>query len=83
MLRCIMSITNEGTFERGKLPDGRLYTIDNITLKMSDGKRLKRYAVCLNWCWKTNQIMSLREAREEVQRLKDEAEQAKYYAMGI
>ncbi|MBR2681342.1 MAG: hypothetical protein IKE23_11450 [Exiguobacterium sp.] len=83
MLRCIMSITNEGRFERGTLADGRWYSIDNITLKMSDGKRLKRYAVCVNGRWNSNQTMTLREARAEVQRFKDEAEQAKYYAMGI
>ena len=81
--RCIMCITNEGTFEKGRISNSEWYTIDNITLKMSDGKRLKRYAVCVNGRWKSNQQMTLREAREEVARLKEEAQAAQYYAMFI
>ena len=68
MLRCIMGITNEGRFERGKFANGQWYSIDNITVKMSDGKRLKRYAVCLNGRWNSNQMMTLREARAEIAR---------------
>lgn len=83
MLDCIMCITNEGKFESGKIDGRTWYTIDRITVKMLSGKRLRRYAVCVNGTWKSNQQMSLREAREEVQRMKDEAEQTRYYAMYI
>ena len=83
MLDCVMCITNEGHFERGWISGGTWYTIDRITVKMASGKRFKRYAVCVNGTWKTNQQMTLREARAEVKRLKDEAESAKYYAMYI
>lgn len=83
MLDCIMCITNEGHLERGMIDGGTWYTIDIITVKMASGKRFRRYAVCINGTWKTNQQMTLREAREEIQRMKDEAEQAKYYAMDI
>lgn len=67
-----MCITNEGTHERGELSKGHWYTIDDITLKMSDGRRLKRYAVCVDGRWESNQQMTLREARAEVERLKHE-----------
>ena len=80
---CVMCITNEGTFEKGRISDSQWYTIDNITLKMSDGRRLKRYAVCVNGRWNSNLQMSLREARAEVARLKEEARAAKYFAMYI
>ena len=83
MIDCIMCISNKGILERGKISDAAWYTIDLIELKMASGKRLTRYAVCVNGTWKTNQQMSKRDARAEVQRLKDEAEQAKYYAMNI
>ena len=83
MLDCIMCITNEGHLERGMIDGVTWYTMDIITVKMASGKRFRRYAVCVNGRWKSNQQMTLREARAEVQRLKDEAEQAKYYAMNI
>ena len=83
MLDCIMCITNEGSFIKGRIDYHTWYTIDKITLKMASGKRLRRYAVCVNGTWKSNQQMSLREAKAEVKRLKDEAVQAAYYAMNI
>ena len=83
MLDCIMCITNKGTLERGRISGATWYTIDLIELKMRSGKRLTRYAVCVNGTWKTNQQMTKREARAEVQRMKEEAEQATYYAMNI
>lgn len=83
MLDCVMCITNEGILEKGKIDGSTWYTIDRITVKMASGKRFKRYAVCVNGRWKSEQQMSLHEARAEVQRLKDEAEQAQYYAMNI
>ena len=70
MLDCIMCISNTGTFERGQLGKCHWYTIDNIVLKMASGKRLKRYAVCVDGRWKSDQQMTLREAREEVEKLK-------------
>ena len=83
MLDCIMCISNTGILERGWIGDGHWYTIDNIVLKMKSGKRLKRYAVCVDGCWKSNQQMTLREARAEVSRLQEETRAAKYYAMNI
>lgn len=83
MLDCVMCISNEGTFERGELSSGHWYTIDNITLKMSSGKRLKRYAVCLDGRWKSNQQMSLKEAREEVERLKRDFSTEKFKPIPI
>ena len=83
MIDCVICITNEGHIEKGRIDGRTWYTIDNITVKMASGKRRRRYAVCVNGTWKTNQQMSLREARAEVKRLKDEAEAAQYYAMNI
>ena len=83
MLDCVMCITNEGKLESGKIDGSMWYTIDRITVKMASGKRFRRYAVCVNGRWKSNQQMTLREARAEIQRMKDETEQAKYYAMNI
>ena len=83
MIDCIMCITNEGVLERGNICGGHWYTIDRITVKMRSGKRLKRYAVCHNGRWQSNQTMTLREAREEVTRLREEYESAQYYAMNI
>ena len=70
MLRCIMCVTNEGTFERGRLDAKHWYNIDRITLKMSDGKRLRRYAVGVDGSWNSSHQMTLREAREKVESLK-------------
>ena len=78
-----MCITNKGIVERGRISVSEWYTIDLIEIKMSSGKKRTRYAVCINGRWQTNQQMTLREARAEVQRRKDEAEQAVYYAMNI
>ena len=65
-----MCITNEGVLERGTLDKTHWYTLDRITLKMSDGSRLKRYAVCVNGTWHSNQQMTLREARAHIEQLK-------------
>lgn len=83
MLDCVMSITNTGIFERGQISPVKWYTIDKVILKMRSGKRLTRYAVCINGCWKTGQQMTLREAREQVRQARAEFEESKYYAMGI
>lgn len=83
MIDWVIGITNEGHIEKGRIDGRTWYTIDRLTLKTVSGKRLTRYAVCVNGTWHTNQRISLREARAEVQRLKDEAEQAQYYAMNI
>ena len=72
MLRCVMCITNNGTFERFDLGNGHRCTIDNITVKMSDGTRLKRYAVCLDGRWHSNQQLTLREARRMVEQHKQD-----------
>ena len=65
-----MCVTNEGTQERGRLSRNHWYTIDRITLKMSDGKRVRRYAVCVDGRWNTNQWMTLKDARKKVECLK-------------
>ena len=83
MLDCIICTWNKGSIERGWISGSTWYTIDLIELKTSRGKRYTRYAVCVNGRWKSNQQLSLREARAEVRRLKDEAESARYYAMYI
>ena len=63
---------NVGSIERGRISPESTYSIDKIIVKMSDGKRLTRYAVCVDHCWKSNQQMTLREAREEVSRMQDD-----------
>ncbi len=78
-----LGVTNTGHIESGRIDSGKWYTVDRIIVKLSNGQRLTRYAVCVNGCWKTNQRMTLREARSEVARLREEAEQAKYFAMYI
>lgn len=83
MLDCIMCISNVGSIEKGRISDAAWYTIDKVIVKMASGKRLTRYAVCVNGCWKSNQQMTMREARDMVSRLKKEAEEATYYALGI
>ena len=83
MLDCIMCITNEGILERFSLDGGHWCTIDRITLKMSSGKRLKRYAVCVDGHWKSNQQMSLKEARAEVELLKDDYSVKKFKPLTI
>ena len=67
-----MCITNEGILEKGKLDNRHWYTIDRITLKLSNGKRLKRYAVCVDGRWDSNQQMTLREARTFVEQVRRE-----------
>lgn len=71
-VQAVISVTNEGTHERFFLPRGHIVTIDRLTLKMTDGKRLKRYAVCLDGSWKSchSNELTLREAREKVEQLK-------------
>lgn len=71
MLDCVIGIGNDGTLERGRFEDGIAWSIDNITLKMASGKRLRRYAVCVDRCWKSNEYMNLREARAQVERLRE------------
>ena len=39
---------------------------------MSDGGRLRRYAVCVNGRWNSNQTMTMREAREYIEQLRQE-----------
>ena len=82
-LCCIMCISNDGILERHELGNGHWCTIDKITLKLSDGRRLRRYAVCENGRWKSNQQMTLREARSEVERLKQEDRDFKDPLSGI
>ena len=72
MIDCVMCITNEGTFKRFYLGNGHWCTIDNITLKMRSGRRLKRYAVCLDGHWCSDQYMNLKEARVKVGQLKED-----------
>ena len=71
MLDCVIGIGNDGTLERGRFEDGIAWSIDNITLKMASGKRLRRYAVCVDRCWKSNEYMNLREARAKVEHLRE------------
>lgn len=79
----ILCIGNDGVVERGKLSDGTLFTIDKITLKMSNGKRYRRYAVCVNGVWKSYEYMSWREALAKVRQMEKEAKEAQFYAMYI
>ena len=78
-----MCISNVGSIEKGRISDAAWYTIDKVIIKMASGKRLTRYAVCTNGRWNSNQQMTLREARGMVSRLKKDAEEATYYALGI
>ena len=64
--------SNVGSIERGRISPESTYSIDKVIVKMSDGKRKTRYAVCVDHCWKSNQQMTLREAREEVSRMQDD-----------
>ena len=79
----IVCITNEGIYESGQFDKDHWYTIDKITLKMSDGRRLRRYAVCENGCWKSSQYISLREAREYVDNLRREYRKPKFKPLTI
>ena len=79
----IICIENVGSIERGTISPGKWYTIDKIILKTVDGKRKTRYAVCENGTWKTNQRLTLREARNRVAELHEEYIASKYYAMYI
>ena len=62
--------SNVGSIERGRISPESTYSIDKVIVKMSDGKRKTRYAVCVDHCWKSNQQMTLREAREHIAQLK-------------
>ena len=64
-------MTNTGSIERGNISPEKWYSIDKIIVKMASGKRLTRYAVCVNGCWKSNQQMTLREARDNVSTMRD------------
>ena len=70
MLDCVLGIGNDGTLEHGRFDDGIPWSIDIITLRMSSGKRLRRYAVCVDRCWKSGEYMPLREARQKVEDLR-------------
>ena len=72
-LVCIMGYENVGSIERGEISPGYRYSIDKIIVRMSDERRLTRYAVCVNGCWNSNQTLTLKEARAEVAMLKKEA----------
>ena len=64
--------------------ENKLATIRKVIYKMSNGKRLTRYTVCTgNVLWDSKDNYTLKEARAEVARLREEAEQAKYFAMYI
>lgn len=71
MIDCIMCITNEGIFLGGRFQDGVTWTIDKITLRMTSGRRLRRYAVRVDGVWDSDDRMSLREARAKVERLRE------------
>ena len=80
----IISMTNTGAVQSGCISprpchiigaDGKWrlihhFTIDRIICKTVDGKRLTRYAVCVDGVWHSNQRMTLREAREHVEQLR-------------
>lgn len=83
MVVSAICLSNVGSVETGRIDRNKWYSIDKVIVKMSDGRRLTRYAVCVNGCWKSNQQMTKREARKEVQKLKEEAIAAKYFAMYI
>lgn len=72
MLVAEIGISNVGSIERGRISPEITYTIDKVIVKMSNGKRFTRYAVCVNGRWKTNQRMSLREAHETVKQMRDD-----------
>lgn len=72
MVERVICLSNVGTIERGRISPESIYAIDKIIVKTASGKRYTRYAVCVDRCWKSNQQMTLREARAEVARLKDD-----------
>lgn len=74
MLEAVICISNVGSIERGTLGSNTPYSIDKVIVKMSSGRRLTRYAVCVNHTWESNQQMTLKEAREAVARLRDDFE---------
>ena len=71
-VQAVIGITNEGIHERFNLPHGHVVTIDRLTLKLTDGKRLRRYAVCVDGRWRSapDNELTLREARERVEQIK-------------
>lgn len=54
----------------GDIYPGRVkYSINKVTLKRADGKRLTRYAVLINGKWSSSEHYKLPEAREYVRKL--------------
>lgn len=72
MLRCVLSVTLAESVESGRFEDGCPYSINRLVLKLSDGGRLTRYAVCVNNCWKSSkdEEFTLHEARQKVEELR-------------
>ena len=66
----VICLSNVGIVERGRITPDDWYTIDKIIVKKANGKRYTRYAICINGRWQTNQKMTWREARTEVDSLK-------------
>ena len=71
-VQACISVTNEGIYEWFYLPKGHVVTIDRLTLKMTDGKRVRRYAVCVDNCWRSarDNELTLRQARAKVEQIK-------------
>ena len=79
----VVGIYNMGAIESGRFSPVEWYTIDRIVLKTRDGRRVTRYAVCVNGCWKSSEQMTLREARERVAWIRNDIAERAYYAMYI
>ena len=74
MVEAIICITLSEAVDCGRFDDGVYWCIDKVIAKMSSGRRLTRYTVRVDYTWHTNKVLTLKEAREEVARLKAEHE---------
>lgn len=84
MVKCVICKTLGEPVESTRIDGHNFATIRKVIYRFSDGRRQTRYTVCTgNVIWATKDDYTLNEARAEVRRLKEEAEQAKYYAMYI
>ena len=70
----IVGVTDEGIFESGKLSEKHGYSINRVTLKMSDGTRKTRYTVWMDGESFCEGWFNLRKAREIVKTLRRDFE---------
>ena len=69
MVEAVISIGLGRCVEVGYIGENK-YRLCRIHLKKTSGKRLLRYAICVNGCWKSNEWYTLKEAHEEIARRK-------------